>query len=462
MSLTKVSYSMIEGNVVNVLDFGATGNGTTDDTAAIQAAINSVTRGVVEIPAGTYKCNSGLTLDVSKCRINGEFAKLDFTSLGTSLTAISITGSANGSSPYYQAGTVLSGLIIQGPSNSTGTNTGLYFNSAAEPGPSHIKIQDVVVYNFKHGAQIGNNAYIITFDNCDLHTNGIGFLAPQGTPYPPGLSNSGERISFVNSTIYNNLIYGLDLEWEGCTTKLVNTSVDYNTGSQILLTKGCLDIEASHIEFNGYRAIQVPAGNTIDATITISGTQIIQSASSGAVPLIDFSGQGQITIVGGEITKNAGTTNHINVSSNCFLSINGTLGPTKSTVVIANGCEYSIFSPTYNFGTLTSVNLNSRTNINADGNVYYASSSNIVACAVNNTWYDIGTGIFGGLFVFRDATLGGVSYAPADSATASPTVSGNISNFEMRYDGATSQMQIRVTSGAPRNIRYGLFCINTT
>jgi hypothetical protein len=40
MSLTKASYSMITGAPVNVLDFGAVGNGVTDDTAAVQAAFN--------------------------------------------------------------------------------------------------------------------------------------------------------------------------------------------------------------------------------------------------------------------------------------------------------------------------------------------------------------------------------------------------------------------------------------
>jgi Pectate lyase superfamily protein len=42
--------------VVNILDTGATGNGITDDTAAIQAAVNQVgeTGGTVLVPAGTY------------------------------------------------------------------------------------------------------------------------------------------------------------------------------------------------------------------------------------------------------------------------------------------------------------------------------------------------------------------------------------------------------------------------
>lgn len=63
MSLTKATYSMIAGAVINVLDYGAIGDGVTDDTAAIQAAID-VALGVqqVFIPAGTYKVTDTLNL----------------------------------------------------------------------------------------------------------------------------------------------------------------------------------------------------------------------------------------------------------------------------------------------------------------------------------------------------------------------------------------------------------------
>ena len=60
MSLTKVTNSMIQGAPVNVLDYGAVGDGVTDDTAAIQAALN--VGGTVLFPPGTYILNGNLTI----------------------------------------------------------------------------------------------------------------------------------------------------------------------------------------------------------------------------------------------------------------------------------------------------------------------------------------------------------------------------------------------------------------
>jgi len=61
MSLTKTTYSMISGAPANVADFGAVGNGVADDTAAIQAAINSGAARIVLNP-GRYKITSTLNL----------------------------------------------------------------------------------------------------------------------------------------------------------------------------------------------------------------------------------------------------------------------------------------------------------------------------------------------------------------------------------------------------------------
>lgn len=55
MSLTKVSYSLINGAPFNVLDYGAKGDGTTDDTAAFQAAATGASGSDIRVPAGTYK-----------------------------------------------------------------------------------------------------------------------------------------------------------------------------------------------------------------------------------------------------------------------------------------------------------------------------------------------------------------------------------------------------------------------
>jgi hypothetical protein len=56
MALTKVSFSMINGEVVNVLDYGAVADGVTNDAAAITAAV--ATGKNVYFPKGTYYYNT--------------------------------------------------------------------------------------------------------------------------------------------------------------------------------------------------------------------------------------------------------------------------------------------------------------------------------------------------------------------------------------------------------------------
>jgi len=61
MAITKVSYSMIDGAPINVLDFGAVGDGVTDDSAAFIAARAAANGNLIYAPARTYKLNQAIT-----------------------------------------------------------------------------------------------------------------------------------------------------------------------------------------------------------------------------------------------------------------------------------------------------------------------------------------------------------------------------------------------------------------
>jgi len=79
MALTKVSYSMIKGASANVLDFGAVGDGVTDDTASITNAIASVTAlggdVLFPVPSVSYLVSTTLSLPQG-VRLIGQGANL--------------------------------------------------------------------------------------------------------------------------------------------------------------------------------------------------------------------------------------------------------------------------------------------------------------------------------------------------------------------------------------------------
>jgi hypothetical protein len=94
MSLTKVTYAMIEGSPVNVLDYGADPTGATDSYAAIQAAIDE-NPGKEIVLSGVFKVTDTLVISASNTTLRGYGqAQIvpDAASFVTSQPVLEITG----------------------------------------------------------------------------------------------------------------------------------------------------------------------------------------------------------------------------------------------------------------------------------------------------------------------------------------------------------------------------------
>lgn len=100
MSLTKVSFSMIEGASFNVLDYGADPTGSADSTAAIIAALAAGgSNCAIYLPTGTYKVTSEILISYDRVHIYGD---------GAYATTIQFVPTANSTVfKFEQAGTTI-------------------------------------------------------------------------------------------------------------------------------------------------------------------------------------------------------------------------------------------------------------------------------------------------------------------------------------------------------------------
>lgn len=131
MSLTKASYAMVNGAPVSVLDYGAVGDGSTDNTAAFQAALDAVasTGQAIYVPAGTYKLLSAVsTTGHLSIFGDGDKSVIDFSDATiTSTSCITVSGSLTQIQNISSAS--LGGLtvpFVSAPSLSTGDIFCLY------------------------------------------------------------------------------------------------------------------------------------------------------------------------------------------------------------------------------------------------------------------------------------------------------------------------------------------------
>ena len=200
-------------DTVSVKDFGAVGDGVADDTAAIQAAIN--TNKEVFVPNGTYKITSSLTMTLNQ-QIRGESQTLAILKTTAAVNAITVADSG-----YCK----ISNLYIDGNGiGLVGIKVGLGVTFSAWHTISFCHVRNFT----SHGIHLNGASYVVV-DNCTIRTNGgNGIYNNLGSP-----SGYGNANTISNCLIMDCGTYGIHL-YRASNNIIENTKFVLATGGTSL------------------------------------------------------------------------------------------------------------------------------------------------------------------------------------------------------------------------------------
>lgn len=198
MSLTKVSYSMISGAPINVLDFGADATGTTTNSAAFTAALASSSAANV-VASGTFKFDTGITIPTGKsvtfatgsvinftpsantnlfsiqrgASLIGNGSQINFTSVSNLGAAIYLNGQQWFTEPYR---TTIGGFTISSTANTGGI--GISLDATLTPvlancAISFVRMYDMSFSTIKFGVLFSTGSLSTQYINGNIFQNFI-------------------------------------------------------------------------------------------------------------------------------------------------------------------------------------------------------------------------------------------------------------------------------------------------
>ena len=315
MSLTKVSYSMITGAPVNVLDYGAsTSASAAANTTAIQAAIDAAPDGsTILIPPGTYNVIYGslnftrrqsLTITSGSTR-DSTILQANATAATSSTPLIDVVG-------CFQM--LFIGIQFTGVSSS---GIGVYIHrpiTGADKVSTGINFNNCSFSYFSVGAQIGrldlveSNNEDMHFNTCEWQFCTIGYRQY----YQNVLQNS-----ITDGYLHNN---GRDVHLGGNgyqTGSLLMTNANFSTtaGSNIYFELPCyLEVDQCRSEFAAqFISSSTAFRSTAFPMFILIGVTII-AQTSAVLPMIDCRTMGFVAI-GCQFGQYTDTPAFINLST---------------------------------------------------------------------------------------------------------------------------------------------------
>lgn len=214
------------------------GSSGTDNAPAVQAAINFgdtyaiATEGhvIVRLPGTGSKdghaiclMNAGITVPAQNVTLEGP-AHLKFLGLAPGAIAVTYQNTDAGTTGYS---TVLHGLRDIRFSTASGVNT--FVGISVGGNGNHLlgaNIHDCDFYDFGTCVKWGSDAWAVNFINCvfrgDTSTAGTAFQIPSG------ITNAGERVTFIGCTFANlNQFFDISAGFKGVGIHLIGCSLDY-------------------------------------------------------------------------------------------------------------------------------------------------------------------------------------------------------------------------------------------
>lgn len=198
-SITSRSLVNRFADVRNVKDFGAIGDGTTDDTSAFQAAINSIPSigGSIYVPAGRYKVTSTLTIANKTVSFYGDGSGQAVSATDGSFIAFHSLGTSNGFVFDNVDGAFMRDIAIVADASTRPTDGYLVVYQGTSGGFYHADWQNVLVAGGYNGMWLKNGFNFKAFNCIWKGFNGQQVVLLNGSSQ----EDDAQATEFTNCTI---------------------------------------------------------------------------------------------------------------------------------------------------------------------------------------------------------------------------------------------------------------------
>lgn len=326
MALTKATYSMILGGFVNVMDFGAVGDGVADDITAINNAI-AYAKATPDIkgvffPSGKYKITASIDAR-GNFGTGVELWGFRATIMSTgNVPALKLNGRVPDTPPEVRMNAYVHGFIFEGPGKANTSSVGIEVARGA-----NVVVEDCQIYDFYKGLYCFGN---LISDYKNIRVNGCfyGFdIAPDGIEFAPN------DLHFSYCQVYDNdrVLRAVDfpngaMTFIGCELEGNNLSGNTTDGVKVIefSNAGKTTLLGCHIEANpGQFCIHYTSARR---SLNIIGCEIIPGDDTGTVvEIANASGNAELFVEGSRVTNNVGVA-QINVQANCSALVVGYTG----------------------------------------------------------------------------------------------------------------------------------------